>query len=148
MKPSTTKSQQVPQEDIPCQFSSNTGTEPGASIHRLPKQQTHRHLKPHYWTLHCPPERRDAAPPTGTLTQASLTRKPDKPLVQPQPQGGTSTIKRNHKLPERERPSQTQEPPPTPPPKKKAKLTNEIFACFMVLVTISASSLYFKLMLK
>ena len=70
----------------------------------------HRHLKPHYWTLHCPPGRRDAAPPTGTLTQASLTGKLDKPLVQPQPQGGTPTIKRNHKLPERERPSQTQQP--------------------------------------
>ena len=69
----------------------------------------HRHLKPHYWTLHCPPGRRDAAPPTGTLTQASLIGKLDKPLVQPQPQGGTPTIKRNHKLPERERPSQTQQ---------------------------------------
>ena len=38
--------------------------------------QTHRHLKTHYWTLPCTPERRDPAPPTRTLTQASLTRKP------------------------------------------------------------------------
>ena len=38
--------------------------------------QTHWHLKTHYWTLHCTPERRDKAPPTRTLTQASLTRKP------------------------------------------------------------------------
>ena len=38
--------------------------------------QTHRHLKTHYWTLHCTPERRDPVPPTKTLTQASLTRKP------------------------------------------------------------------------
>ena len=38
--------------------------------------QTHRHLKTHYWTLHCFPERRDPAPPTRTPTQASLTRKP------------------------------------------------------------------------
>ena len=38
--------------------------------------QMHRHLKTHYWTLHCTPERRNPAPPTRTLTQASLTRKP------------------------------------------------------------------------
>ena len=38
--------------------------------------QTHRHLKTHYWTLHCTLERRDPAPPTRTPTQASLTRKP------------------------------------------------------------------------
>ena len=38
-------------------------------------QQTHRHLKTHYWTLHCIPERRNPAPPTRTPTQASLTRK-------------------------------------------------------------------------
>ena len=38
-----------------------------------PKQ---RHLKTHYSTLHCTPERRDPAPPSRTLTQASLTRKP------------------------------------------------------------------------
>ena len=38
--------------------------------------QIHRHLKTHYWTLHCTPERRDPALPTRTLTQASLTRKP------------------------------------------------------------------------
>ena len=37
--------------------------------------QTHRHLKTHYWTLHCTPERRNPAPPTRTLTQTSLTRK-------------------------------------------------------------------------
>ena len=38
--------------------------------------QTHRHLKTHYWTLNCTPERRDLAPPTRTPMQASLTRKP------------------------------------------------------------------------
>ena len=38
--------------------------------------QTHRHLKTHYWTLHCTPERINSAPPTGTPTQASLIRKP------------------------------------------------------------------------
>ena len=38
--------------------------------------QTHRHLKTHYWKLHCTPERRNPAPPTRTPTQASLTRKP------------------------------------------------------------------------
>ena len=38
--------------------------------------QNHRHLITHYWTLHCTPERRNPAPPTRTLTQASLTRKP------------------------------------------------------------------------
>ena len=39
-------------------------------------QQTHRHLKTHYWTLHCTPERRNPSPPTRTRRQASLTRKP------------------------------------------------------------------------
>ena len=38
--------------------------------------QTHWHLKTHYWTLNCTPERRNTALPTRTLTQASLTRKP------------------------------------------------------------------------
>ena len=38
-------------------------------------QQTHRHLKTHYWTLHCTLEIRNPAPPTRTPTQASLTRK-------------------------------------------------------------------------
>ena len=38
--------------------------------------QTHRHLKTHYWTLHCTPERINPAPPTWTPMQASLTRKP------------------------------------------------------------------------
>ena len=38
--------------------------------------QTHRHIKTHYWTLHCTPERRDPVPPSRTQTQASLTRKP------------------------------------------------------------------------
>ena len=38
--------------------------------------QTQGHLKTHYWTLHCTPERRDTAPPTRTPMQASLTRKP------------------------------------------------------------------------
>ena len=61
-------------------------------------RQTHRHLKTHYWTLHCTPERRDPAPPTRTPTQASLIRK-SRQATHPTPQGGTSTIKRNHKLP-------------------------------------------------
>ena len=62
--------------------------------------QTHRHLKTHYWTIHCPPERRGPSPHTRTPMQASLTRKPwQATLVQPHRQGGTSTIKRNHKLP-------------------------------------------------
>ena len=38
--------------------------------------QTHWHLITHYWMLHCTPERRNPAPPTRTLTQASLTKKP------------------------------------------------------------------------
>ena len=38
--------------------------------------QTHRHLKTHYWTLYCTPERRSPAPPTRTPTQASLIMKP------------------------------------------------------------------------
>ena len=38
--------------------------------------QTHWHLKSHYWTLQCTPERRNAAPPTRTLTQESPARKP------------------------------------------------------------------------
>ena len=38
--------------------------------------QTNRHLKSHYWTLHCTPERRDPPPPTRTPLQTSLTRKP------------------------------------------------------------------------
>ena len=38
--------------------------------------QTHRHLKTHYWTLHCTWERGDSAPPTRTPTHVSLTRKP------------------------------------------------------------------------
>ena len=37
--------------------------------------QTHWHLKTHYWTLHCTPERRNPALPTRTPIQASLTRK-------------------------------------------------------------------------
>ena len=38
--------------------------------------QAHWHLKRHYWTLQCTPERSNQAPPTRTLTQASLGRKP------------------------------------------------------------------------
>ena len=38
--------------------------------------QTHRHLKTHYWTLHCTPERRNPVPRPRTPTQATLTRKP------------------------------------------------------------------------
>ena len=38
--------------------------------------QNHRHLKTHYWTLHCTPERRNTASPTRTPTQDFLTKKP------------------------------------------------------------------------
>ena len=71
------KGQQVPEQDIPCKFSSNTGTHPWASIYRQLKWlQNHWHLITHYWTLHCTPERRNPAPATRTPTQASLTKKP------------------------------------------------------------------------
>ena len=43
---------------------------------KIQAAKSHTHLKTHYWTLHCTPERRDPAPSTRTLTQASLTRKP------------------------------------------------------------------------
>ena len=39
-------------------------------------RQTHKHLKTHYWTFHCTTERRNSVPPTRTLTQAFLNRKP------------------------------------------------------------------------
>ena len=71
----------------------------------IKRQAAQSHAKPtdtpktHYWTLHCTPERRDPPLPTRRPTQSALTRDLDKPLVQPHPQGGTSTIKRNHKLP-------------------------------------------------
>ena len=38
--------------------------------------QNHWYLITYYWTLHCTPERRNPAPTTRTLTQASLTYKP------------------------------------------------------------------------
>ena len=56
--------------------------------------QTHWHLITHYWTLHCTPERRNPAPPTRTLTQASPTRKPWQATRTTPPQHGNSTIKR------------------------------------------------------
>ena len=46
-----------------------------AKSHTKPTSKHHRHLKTHYWTPHCTPERRDPAPPTRTPMQASLTRK-------------------------------------------------------------------------
>ena len=71
------KGQQVPEQDIPHKFSSNTGTQPWASIYRQFKLlQNHRCLIIHYWTFHCTPERRNPALPTRTPTQASLTKKP------------------------------------------------------------------------
>ena len=60
--------------------------------------QTHKHLKTHYWTLFCTPERSNPAVPTRTPTQAFLTRKPLQVTHPTPPQGRTSTIKRNHKL--------------------------------------------------
>ena len=44
--------------------------------YRQPKvTPNHRHLKTHYWTLHCTPERSALAPPIRTPMQASLARK-------------------------------------------------------------------------
>ena len=70
------KGQQVPEQDISCKLSSNTGTHPWASIYSSKLLQSHWCLITHYWILHCTPERRNPAPPTRTLTQASLTKKP------------------------------------------------------------------------
>ena len=63
---------------MPCKFSSNAGTWPRVSIYRLPKvtPNPQTHLKAHYWTLHCTPERKNPVPHTRTPTQASLFRKP------------------------------------------------------------------------
>ena len=64
----------------------------------------------HYWTLHCTPERRNTAPPTRTLTQASLTKKPWQatdttlPTVRKLHNKENSTNSQNT-----ERPSQTQQ---------------------------------------
>ena len=54
------------------------GYSPGVSKYRLPKvtPNAQTHLKTHYWTLQCTPERRSPVPPTRTPTQASLTSKP------------------------------------------------------------------------
>ena len=69
------KGQQVPGQDISSKFSSNTGTQPWAPRHRLPKvTPNQRHLVTNYWTLHCTPERRNPAPPTRTQTQVPPTR--------------------------------------------------------------------------
>ena len=43
-------------------------------------------------------EKRSSSTHQNTNT-SFLNQETDKPLVQPHPQGGTSTIKRNHKLP-------------------------------------------------
>ena len=61
--------------------------------------QTHRHLKTHYWTLHCTPERKIQLHPPEHQCKLPKPGNLDKPLVQTHPQGRTSTIKRNHKLP-------------------------------------------------
>ena len=67
----------VSEQDIPCKFSSNTGTHPWASIYRqLKLLQNHWHLITPYWTLHCTPKRRNPALDTRTPKQASLTKKP------------------------------------------------------------------------
>ena len=44
--------------------------------HQKVKPNPQTHLKTHYWTLHCTPERRNPASPTRTTMQASLTSKP------------------------------------------------------------------------
>ena len=73
----TPKGQQVPEQDIPHKFSSNTGTHPWASIYRqLKVTPNHWCLITHYWSLHFTPERRNPAPPTRTPKQASLTKTP------------------------------------------------------------------------
>ena len=61
--------------------------------------QTHWCLITHYWTLHCTPERRNPAPPTKTLTKASLTKKPWQATDTTQPQWGNSVIKRTPQIP-------------------------------------------------
>ena len=89
------KGQQVPEQDIPGKFSSNTGTQPWAPIYRLPKvTPNHWQLITHYWTLHCTTERRNQAPLTRTPTQASLTKKLWQAADTTPPTVGNSTIKR------------------------------------------------------
>ena len=105
------KGQQVPEQDIPRKFSSNTGTLPWASIYRQLKIIPNLWcLITHYWSLHCTPERRNPAPPTRTPTQASLIRKPwqatdtTPPAVRKLHNKENSTNSRNI-----ERPPQTQQ---------------------------------------
>ena len=71
------KGQQVPKQDIPCKFSSNTGTHPGASIYRqlkiIPKP-----LMSHNPLRVTPLHSREKKPSSThqNSNQASLTRKP------------------------------------------------------------------------
>ena len=58
-------------------FSATQEHRPELQYTGCPKSlQTHWHLITHYWTLHCTAERGNPGPPTRTLTQASLNRKP------------------------------------------------------------------------
>ena len=99
MKPHTTQGPTSSRARYTMEFSSNTGTQPWASIYRLAN-----HTKPtdiskpttgHFIAL----QTGNPAPPTRTPTKASLTRKPWQAISPIPPPGPTSTIKRNHKLP-------------------------------------------------
>ena len=118
------KGQQVPEQDIPRKFSSNTGTHPWASIYRqLKLLQNHRHLITHYWTLHCTPERRNPALHTRTPTQASLTKKPW------QATGTTPPTARKLHNKENSTNSQITERPPQMQQYNQDEKTEEYLAC-------------------
>ena len=84
------KGQQVPEQDIPRKFSSNTGTQPWASIYRQLKV-TPKPLMPHnqllVTSLH---SREKKSSSTHQNSNTSLR----KPLIQPRPQWGNSTMQR------------------------------------------------------
>ena len=93
-----TKGQQVPKQDIPYKFSSNPGTQPWASIYRLPKV-TPKSLTSHNSLLDTSLHSREKKPSsthqntdTSFPNQETLTSHP-KPW-QSHPQQGNSTIKR------------------------------------------------------
>ena len=96
LKPRTTQGQQVPEQDISCKFSSNTGTQSWASIYRLPKV-TPNPLTSHNslldTSLHSR-EKKSSSTHQNTETsfpnQETLTSHPYKL----DPQWGNSTIKR------------------------------------------------------
>ena len=67
------KDQQVPEQDIPCKFSSNTGTHPWASIYRQLKV-TPKHLTSHNPLLVTPLHSREKK--SSSTHQNSLTKEP------------------------------------------------------------------------